>query len=566
MLYFYGMDNYQIADIFSLLSKLMDIHGENSFKSKSYASAAFAIEKLPVQLSETPREKIAGIKGIGASSAQKIVEILETGQLKALEEIILTTPPGVIEMLSIKGIGPKKINTIWKEMELETVGELLYACKENRLKLYKGFGEKTQQNVIDTIEFYFKNKGSFLYAQVEPVVPVIEAYLQKIFAGKRVAVTGEYKRQLEVINELAFIVEDDTASIEKNILSAEGLELEQRNEQDLLLKSSTGVKVRIYAATADDFIVKLVHTSASAEFLEASNAKHPSHKPAAIASEADYFSAAGLPLIDPCLRESAKVLEKATGGNWPSIIQPADIKGIIHCHSNWSDGSNTIEEMANAAIKLGLEYLVISDHSKTAFYAQGLYEDKLIEQHKYIDELNAKLHPFKIFKSIESDILNDGSLDYAPEVLASFDMVIASVHSNLKMTEEKAMMRLLRAIENPYTTILGHMTGRLLLSRPGYPVDHDRIIDACAANNVTIELNAHPNRLDIDWRYIEKALDKNVMISIDPDSHSVDGLTDTRYGVLVAQKAMVTKEQNLSSFSLVEMEKFIAERKKLKNI
>lgn len=566
MLYFYGMDNYQIADIFSLLSKLMDIHGENSFKSKSYASAAFAIEKLPAQLSETPREKIAGIKGIGASSAQKIIEILETGQLKALEEIILTTPPGVIEMLSIKGIGPKKINTIWKEMELETVGELLYACKENRLKLYKGFGEKTQQNVIDTIEFYFKNKGSFLYAQVEPVVPVIEAYLQKIFAGKRTAVTGEYKRQLEVINELAFIIEDDIASIEKNILSAEGLEPEQRNEQDLLLKSSTGVKVRLYAATADDFITKLVQTSSSAGFLEAFHAKHPSHKPAALASEADYFSSAGLPLIDPCLRESPGVLDKAISGNWPAIIQPADIKGIIHCHSNWSDGSNTIEEMANAAIKLGLEYLVISDHSKTAFYAQGLYEDKLIEQHKYIDELNAKLHPFKIFKSIESDILNDGSLDYAPGVLASFDMVIASVHSNLKMTEEKAMMRLLRAIENPYTTILGHMTGRLLLSRPGYPVDHDKIIDACAANNVTIELNAHPNRLDIDWRYIEKALAKNVMISIDPDSHSVDGLTDTRYGVLVAQKAMLTKEQNLSSFSLAEMEKFIAERKKLKNI
>ncbi|RYD73673.1 MAG: DNA polymerase/3'-5' exonuclease PolX [Sphingobacteriales bacterium] len=560
------MDNYQIADQFSLLSKLMDIHGENSFKSKSYSSAAFAIEKLPVQLSETPHEKIAGIKGIGSSSAQKIIELLETGHLKVLDQIILTTPPGVVEMLNIKGIGPKKINTIWKEMELETVGELLYACKENRLKLYKGFGEKTQQNVIDTIEFYFKNQGSFLYAQVETAAPLLTTYLQKILAGKRIELTGEYKRQLEVINELAFVIEEEIAVIENALINAEGFELEQRNEQDLLYKTGSGIKVRLFAATAENFIDKLVRTSSSEIFYNSITLAHPKLVNSGHASEAEYFNAAGLPLIDSCLREGENVLEKARSGNWPAIIQPFDIKGIIHCHSNWSDGSHTIEEMANAAIKLGLEYLVISDHSKTAFYAQGLYEDKLREQHRYIDELNAKLYPFKIFKSIESDILNDGKLDYAPDVLASFDLVIASVHSNLKMTEEKAMMRLLNAIENPYTTILGHMTGRLLLSRPGYPVDHDRIIDACAAHNVAIELNAHPNRLDIDWRFIEKALDKNVLISIDPDSHSADTLTDTRYGVLVAQKAMLAKEQNLSSFNLQQFEKYISERKKMKNI
>ena len=560
------MDNYQIADIFTLLSKLMDIHGENSFKSKSYASAAFAIEKLPQQLSETPVEKIAGIKGIGASSAQKIIEILETGQLMALEEIILTTPPGVIEMLNIKGIGPKKIHTIWKEMELETVGELLYACKENRLKLYKGFGEKTQQNVTDTIEFYFKNKGSFLYAQTETVVPLITDLLQELFTGKRVVLTGEFTRQLEVINELAFLIEEDIAAIEKAFNTIEGFELEQRNEKDLLLKSSAGIRIRIYPVNSADFTRKLVETSSSPDFFESLINNYPGLKDSSFASEDDYFLSAGLPVIAPYLRNGSGNLEKAKGLTWPVVIQPEDIKGIIHCHSNWSDGGNTIEEMANAAIALGREYLVISDHSKSAFYAQGLYEDKIAAQHKYIDELNAKLHPFKIFKSIESDILNDGNLDYAPEILASFDMVIASVHSNLKMTEEKAMMRLLKAIENPYTTVLGHMTGRLLLSRPGYPVDHDKIIDACAANNVVIELNAHPNRLDMDWRHIEKALSKNVLISIDPDSHSAGSLTDTRYGVLVAQKAMVTREQNLSSFGLQEFETFIQARKKEKNI
>lgn len=560
------MDNYQIADIFSLLSKLMDIHGENSFKSKSYSSAAFAIEKLPVQLSETDRNKIPGIKGIGASSAQKIIEILETGQLKALEEIILTTPPGVVEMLNIKGIGPKKIHTIWKEMELETVGELLYACKENRLKLYKGFGEKTQQNVIDTIEFYFKSKGSFLYAQVEPVVPIILDHLQQLFAGKNIALTGEYRRQLEVVNELAFLIEAELSEIEKAINNIDGFELVQRNERDLLVNSSAGVKLRLLSVEPDHFISSLFRTSSSPEFYEALTSSAPLLKNSTAASEAAWLGLAQLSFIAPFAREKAAVLDLAKTNSLPFVIQPSDIRGIIHCHSNWSDGSNTIEEMAMAAIELGLEYLVISDHSKTAFYAQGLFEDKIRAQHTYVDELNARLHPFKIFKSIESDILNDGSLDYAPDVLASFDLVIASVHSNLKMTEEKAMMRLLNAIENPYTTILGHMTGRLLLSRPGYPVDHERIIDACAANQVAIELNAHPNRLDIDWRFIDKALDKNVLISIDPDSHSTAGLTDTRYGVLMAQKAMLTKEQNLSSFSLDQFEAYITDRKKKKNI
>ena len=270
-------------------------------------------------------------------------------------------------------------------------------------------------------------------------------------------------------------------------------------------------------------------------------------------------------IVSP-LRETAEIVEMAEKGKIPTLIQPADIRGIIHCHSNWSDGSNTLEEMAQAAINRGLEYLVISDHSKSAFYAQGLQEEKIREQHLYIDELNQKLYPFKIFKSIESDILNDGNLDYADGILAGFDLVIASVHSNLKMSEEKAMMRLIKAIENPYTTILGHMTGRLLLSRPGYPVNHDAIIDACAANHVVIELNAHPSRLDIDWRHIQKALAKKVLISIDPDSHHTDGLDDTRFGVMVAQKAMVTKMDNLSSFSLEEFEKFITERKKLKGI
>lgn len=555
------MNNYEIADSFSLLAKLMDINGENSFKSKSYAAAAFAIEKLPVQLSETDHEKIESFKGIGASSAKKIIEMLTTGKLQQLEEIILATPPGVTEMLNIKGIGPKKINTIWKEMELESIGELLYACQENRLKLYKGFGEKTQQAVTDNIEFYLRNKGSYLYAQVILAAAQFQQLLEKTFAKKKVFVTGAFARQLEIITQLEFIIEDNIEHIEAQLKEQEGFSLQDRNEHDLVFKTAAGINIRIHSAEKN-IIEKLIETSSSEAFLELLKSNHQSNHIAA--DEAEYFSSRNLKHIPAFLREDPATL--STGADLSSHLHHTDIKGLIHCHSDWSDGNNTIEEMAKAAMGYGMEYMAISDHSKTASYAQGLREEQIKAQHEYIDELNGKLAPFKIFKSIESDILGDGSLDYSDKILSTFDLIIASVHSNLKMTEEKAMARLLAAIENPYTTILGHMTGRLLLSRPGYPLDFKKIIDACAANHVVIELNANPNRLDMDWRYISYALDKNVLISIDPDAHSINGINDIKYGVLSAQKAMLRKENNLSSFSLINFQKFVDERKRLKGI
>lgn len=562
------MDNYQIADSFSLLSKLMDIHGENSFKAKSYASAAFNIEKLPLQLSETPHEKIFGIKGIGESTGKKIIELLQTGELSALKEIIIKTPPGIIEMLSIKGIGPKKIAVIWKEMEIETIGELLYACQENRLKLFKGFGEKTQQSIEENIEFYLRNQGIFLYAQVEAVFPQVKNYLEKLFFPENVRATGAYKRQLLTIEELEFVINHSNEVVKQKMQSAQPPQLLEETKDHLLYKLNNGLKLRFYTGTQhrDE---RLFHTSGSQEFIDAFKKNFSKIDFSLNGKEDDdkhFFDQAGIHYIEPYLRESAAIIQTAKSASIPTLIKASDIKGIIHSHSNWSDGSYTLEEMAKAAIAKGLEYLVISDHSKTAFYANGLTEERIKEQHHYIDELNAKLAPFKIFKSIESDILNDGALDYSNLVLSTFDLVIASVHSNLKMTEEKAMMRLLKAIENPYTTILGHMTGRLLLSRKGYPVDHKKIIDACAANHVVIELNAHPSRLDIDWQHIDYALKKNVLISIDPDAHELKGFDDVHYGVLAAQKAMVTKEQNLSSFNLKEFESFLSKTKKLKGI
>ncbi len=550
------MDNVVIADTFSLLAKLMDIHGENSFKTRTYSIAAFNIEKLPMQLKETPREKLAGIRGIGESVGKKVIEMLETGKLHALEDYLSKTPPGVIEMLQIKGIGPKKIHTIWKEMEIESLGELLYACNENRLTLFKGFGEKTQKNVQEAIEFYFHNQGHFLYAQLDPVYPQIEAYLQKLFTPAKVSITGAYRRQALTIEELEFVIAEPNEYIKPKFQTAQPPELLEETNDMLVYKLKNGLKLRLYTGK-QNIAERQFLTTGSPEFADAFKKNFPTVKLNEAINDESIFTKAGIPYIHPCLRETAGIVALAKKNKLPELIQPGDIKAIIHSHSNWSDGMNTIEEMVQESLRRGYEYMVISDHSQTAFYANGLKEDRIREQHRYIDELNTQFKPFKIFKSIESDILNDGSLDYPIPVLKTFDLVIASVHSNLKMTEEKAMSRLITAIENPFTRILGHMTGRLLLSRNGYPVDHRKIIDACKANQVVIEINAHPRRLDMDWKWIGYALEKGVLLSIDPDAHALDGFDDVKYGVLAAQKGGLTKENNLSSFSLTAFEKWL---------
>ena len=550
------MNNHAIADNFSLLSKLMDIHDDNSFKTKSYAVAAFTIEKLPMQLAELDASQIFSLKGIGDTIGKKIMEQIETGQLTALNEYILKTPPGVIEMLNIKGIGPKKISTIWKEMEIETIGELLYACNENRLTRFKGFGEKTQQSVRESIEFYFGALGSYLFQQMEKYFWLMDETLKKQFSTTNFLITGEYRRQLEVIEKLEWVT---TTSINllKDFFTANEYEVVNETENYISFKGKENVTVGFFISAKEHIYSTLFQTSCSEIFLAEWNKKIKWDISKSYLTEEEIFETASINFIPAFQREKASIIDAALEHSLKQVIQPNNIKGIIHSHSTWSDGMNTLDEMAKAAMDRGLEYLVISDHSKTAAYAQGLQIDRVLAQHAQIDEINLQLAPFKIFKSIESDILGDGSLDYENEILQKFDLVIASIHSNLKMTEEKAMMRLLNAIENPFTSILGHMTGRLLLSRNGYAVDHKKIIEACAANHVVIELNAHPRRLDIDWRWIDYALEKNVLISINPDAHSIEGFDDCRYGILVAQKAGLTKEKNLSSFSLTEFEKFV---------
>jgi len=527
-----------IADGLEITAKLMELHDENPFKVKAISSAAYKLGKTRLDLNHQTVEDLTKVEGISKSLAEKIIEFTTTGTTKELRNLIAKTPAGVIEMLGIKGLGPKKVRQLWHELELESVTDLLYACHENRLVELKGFGAKTQNSIIQNIEFKIKNTGWFHYAYAEKIgQPIIDAIKQQT---DFVSFTGAMYRKCEVIEEIDILIGDESIDVDEFI--------------------SKTIPLNFIQVNANLFYRKLIETSSTKEHLEGINFKNL--EPKKYDTETSIYSNLNIQYCEPELREGLFEIEKAKNNQLPKLIELSDLKGILHNHSTYSDGMNTLEEMAVYCKELGYQYLGICDHSQTAVYADGLKVETVLLQQQEIEKLNKQLFPFKIFKGIESDILGNGDLDYDEEILKTFDFIVASVHANLKMDEEKANTRLIKAIENPYTTILGHPTGRLLLGRPGYPINHKKIIDACAANKVVIELNAHPYRLDIDWRWIPYCLEKGVMISINPDAHQLKGYHDMHYGTLVARKGMLTKDFCLNAMDLNQFESFLINYKK----
>jgi DNA polymerase (family X) len=563
------LQNQEIIDQLKLASMLMELHEENAFKIRGYQNAVFNLDKVNVGLANLSIEELTALEGIGKGIAAKIHELNTTNQFAELNELLEKTPKGIIEMLNIKGIGPKKVRTIWKDLQIENKEALLLACNENKISTLKGFGEKTQEAIKQALVFTEAHKEKFLYAEIEEAALQLEQDIKTLHIPELVSLSGEIRRKLEVVNTIQLIIgHDDPVKFLKELEKISCLQKDEKISAPFAWRGAGpgGIKTEIRICAKEDFTNYLYIHSASEEHLKAEAKDGKSFftilKSEKFNSEEDLYKSFGLQYIEPEMREGLGEVELAREHKIPALITNADLKGILHNHSTYSDGSNTLEEMAVYCKELGYEYLGISDHSKTAFYANGLKEFKVLEQHKEIDLLNKKLAPFRIFKGIESDILNDGELDYEDEILASFDFIVASIHSNLKMTEEKATARLIKAIENPYTTMLGHATGRLLLKREAYPIDHRKIIDACVANHVSIEINANPRRLDMDWRWVRYAIEKGIMISINPDAHNTEGYHDMKYGVYMGRKAGLSKELTFNALSLAEIEKhFIAKKK-----
>lgn len=558
------MENKSIARSFRLLSQLMELHNENSFKIKTVANAALKIDKLPYSISSKTLEEIELIDGLGKSTSAKVWELLQTGTMTDLQNILANTPEGIVDMLGIKGIGPKKILIIWKDLGIENIGELYYACNENRLIEAKGFGLKTQEEIKKVIEFKMAAEGKFLYAHSEHLAENLKAelliWLTAIEPTPLLTIAGAFRRYCEIIEELDFVIGADVPdTVIAQLPAFASLPFEQQTENLFVAISPFGLKIQVHVYSKTDFALNLFKLTGNEPHVSAILSLAGDGP---FADENEIYAKAGLAFVTPELREGLNEVELAKANQLPNLIVYEDLKGSLHNHSTWSDGVHTLEQMAvHCKDTLKLEYLGMCDHSKSAFYANGLNEQRIYAQHQEIDALNLKLAPFKIFKGIESDILNDGSLDYSDDILKTFDFVVASVHSNLRMDEQKATARLIKAIENPYTTILGHPTGRLLLSRKGYPIDYTKVIDACAANNVVIEINANPLRLDLDWRYHRYALEKGVLLSVNPDAHRMEGFRDMHYGVYIGRKGGLEAKQCLNAFTLAEITDYFNNQK-----
>lgn len=551
------MTTEDIADSLELTAKLMELHEENPFKVKAVANGAYKLSKTRIDLTGKTQDEIAQLEGIGKGIAAKIVEFLEKGTTTELEELKNKTPQGVIEIMNVKGLGPKKVRQLWHELKVESVGELLYACNENRLVDLKGFGTKTQNSVKQSIEFALNNSGKLHYANAEKIAASLLDSLKKVKGVfEEVSFTGELRRKNDIITKIELLCSVSDLDRAKTGLANAGY-TEDEEIENTFVSNTSACPIYIYLCETENFYKELFLTTGSPDFV----ADFLEVEMDAPESEEAIFEELNLQYVEPELRESQNIISLAEQNKIPNLIEYKDLKGTLHNHSTYSDGMHSLEEMAVHCKNSGFEYLGICDHSQSAFYADGLKPETVLIQQQEIEKLNKQLAPFKIFKGIESDILNDGSLDYTEDILRTFDFVVASVHSNLKMSEEKANERLIKAIENPYTTILGHPTGRLLLARPGYPIDHKKIIDACAANGVIIELNAHPYRLDIDWTWIPYCLEKGVKISINPDAHQKEGYQDMHYGVNSARKGMLDKANCFNTLNLNEIEAFFITRR-----
>ncbi len=526
------MTNKDISKQIKLFGELLELHNENPFKVKSYINASFQIGRYPVALGQMNAQEIEKVPGVGKNMAPKIHELLAQGHIAALEELIDNTPNGILDLMTIKGLGPAKIKVLWKEHHIDNVKSLWEACKLNQLEEIKGFGTKTQQKILEGIEFKKAQEGKLLYAEAEVIAQWFITNIKQHQPNQQIEMVGALRRKDNIIEKIELLI-DTESPIDPHFINQLKLEY-------------AGVELEIHTLPKG-------HDFSSVLFVKTATAGHLKTLDAVASipniTEEERYQKINMPYIIPEMRNGLTEWNWAKKYTADQIIKLEDIKGIVHNHSTYSDGVNTLEEMAQYCKDQGFEYFGIADHSKVAVYANGLNEDRVFKQHQEIDSLNQKLAPFKVLKGIECDILLDGSMDFSNDILKTFDYVVASVHTQLNMDIEKATNRLLRAIENPYTHILGHLSGRLLLKREGYPLHYDKIIDACIANKVIIEINANPYRLDMDWSHVYDAMEKGALFSINPDAHKKEAIWDIKYGVDSARKSGLLKTKVANTFS-----------------
>ncbi|MGI4870984.1 MAG: helix-hairpin-helix domain-containing protein [Janthinobacterium lividum] len=563
------MDNRDLIRAFRLTAQLLELHDENPFKIRAYEGTVAALEALEFPVAEVDRPGLPDRTGLSKTQAAKVAELLDTGTFDELQRLLDATPPGVVELLSIKGIGPKKVRALWKDANIESPDQLREAAEAGRVAQLKGFGAKTQESLLAALDFTEQSAGKLLFSQAEQLANDLAERLRQVPGVAEVAAVGEVRRALEIVETVVILAAAaDPAPVHALLNTAPGLQADPLRcgpwaWRGTATESGVGIEVRVVAP--NDFVNQLfVATGNEAHLstpLPSGTTLRQLAKREKFASEEALYERAGLQYVVPELREGLGEIELAAEHKIPALLTDTDLRGSLHNHSTYSDGSHSLRQMATFLRDAGYEYLGICDHSQAAHYANGLGPERVRQQQREVDELNAELAPFRIFKGIEADILGDGSLDYDAELRNSFDFIVASIHSNLKMDEARATERLLAAIANPHCTMLGHPTGRLLLRRAGYPIDFKAVIDACAQHQVIIEINANPWRLDLDWRWVRYAINQGVQLSINPDAHHTSGYADMRYGVLAGRKGMLTREMAFNAKPVDEVAAYFEARR-----
>ncbi len=562
------MDKKQVAQVLEEIGTLLELKGEISFKFQAYFRAARSIDALTDEIDlYVQQDRLREIPGVGEGLAEKITELVTTGKLKYLEELKKSFPESLLQLLQIQGLGPKKVKILYEKLKIKSVADLEKACREGKLLKLEGFAEKTIENILKGIEHLKKHSGYSLYSNALAEAEKIYDKLSKHPKTIRVSLAGSLRRHKEIIRDLDILVssKNPEAIMETftKLDSVETVTAKGETQSSVLLKS--GIQADLRVVTDTEFPYALHHFTGSKEHNTAMRArakrmemkmneyglfKEPSDKLIPCKNEEEIFKKLGLSYIPPELRENMGEIEAAEKGEIPDLIEEKDIRGVFHTHSLYSDGAATIEEMAKEAKRLGLEYIGLSDHSRSAAYAHGMEPERIKKQWKEIDELNKWLKGIRILKGSEVDILGDGSLDYDDDILAELDFVIVSVHSRFTMSESEMTQRIIKAIKNKHTTMLGHMTGRLLLGREGYHVNHREVFHAAKDYGVVIELNANPHRFDVDWRYGRDLKELGIKASINPDAHKVEGIADYRFGVGIARKGWLEKKDVLNTLGL----------------
>lgn len=550
--------NVALVEALGEAARLMELAGENPFKARAFLNAARALEGLEHPAADLLASgELARLKGFGKGILGAIGEFIERGEILAVEEIRAAIPAVAFEMVRLPDLGPAKVRTLLANLELTSLADLEAACLDNRLLEVKGFGDRTQQRILEGIRFARASEGRHrIDAGLLPARVLVTA-LEGLAPIAAATITGSVRRRCDTIGDVdLLVVSDDPAAAVEAVaacLADHGATIESTELDRVTGRLEGGVAVDVLIATPASFAARLVLTTGCRRHVEALRERAAARglalereglrrgdEPLATADEAAIYAALELAWIPPELREDRGEIEAAAAGALPDLVTVDDLSGCFHVHSTWSDGRNSLAQIANHARKLGLAWVGMADHSRAAAYARGLSIERLRAQGAEIDKLNADGEGARLLKGVESDILADGSLDYPDEVLAELDFVVGSVHSGLNMERETATARIVKALEHPRLTILGHPTGRLLLGREGYELDWERVFATAAANGKVIEINAHPARLDLDWRLVRQALAAGVKLAVSPDAHDLAGFAHLEHGVAVARKGWAT--------------------------